>query len=167
MHCPNCGTKTSTEHKFCRACGLGLESFALLLAEQLPEAEAGSAQAEGLARLAARSRRVDFWLTAALFTFIACFVGAILYGIVGKLIIEKGQVFGGLIFLFVILLGLSSVGLVAYREHLKEKMQKRVEPQLPATETTGRLLPDGASFEPVPSVTEATTELLTVKKSRQ
>jgi hypothetical protein len=166
MHCPNCGTKTSTEHKYCRACGLGLEKFALLLAEQLPDGEAGLAQAEGLARLAARSRWVENILTAALFTFIACLVGVILYGIVGKLIIEKGQVLGGLIFLFVILLGLGSVGLVAYREHLKEKMQKRLEPQLPAAETTGRLLPDDSRFEPVSSVTEATTELLSVEKNR-
>src|ERR1044072_2695957 len=115
MHCPNCGTKTSTEHKYCRACGLGLEKFALLLAEQLPEGEAGRAGAEALARRAGRSRWVENILTAALFTFIACLVGVILYGIVGKLIIEKGEVLRGIIFLFVILLGLGSVRLVSDR----------------------------------------------------
>jgi predicted amidophosphoribosyltransferase len=36
MHCPNCGKKTNTEHKFCRSCGLPLEKVAQILAEQLP-----------------------------------------------------------------------------------------------------------------------------------
>ncbi|HXC70860.1 MAG TPA: zinc-ribbon domain-containing protein [Pyrinomonadaceae bacterium] len=29
MYCPNCGTKTSANQNFCRACGLGLEKIAL------------------------------------------------------------------------------------------------------------------------------------------
>ncbi len=36
MYCPNCGTKTSADQNFCRACGLGLEKIALSLNEQLP-----------------------------------------------------------------------------------------------------------------------------------
>jgi hypothetical protein len=166
MHCPNCGTKTSAEHKFCRACGLELEKFALLLAEQLPAGELGRAEAEGLARLAARERRTRFWLTAAGLACIVLVVSAVLYGIIAKLIIEKGEVVGGLIFLFIILLGLVFAGLATYNESLKEKLQRRHEPTLPRGETTGRLLPDGARFEPVPSVTERTTDLLSVENKR-
>jgi hypothetical protein len=167
MHCPNCGTKTSTEHKYCRSCGLSLEKFALLLAEELPAGELGRAEVEELTRLAARERRIVFWLTAAAALFIACVVGAVLYGIIGKIIIEKGHVFGGLVFLLVILLPLAFGGLFLYRESLQKKMQKRLEPALPRGEKTGRLLPDDARFEPVPSVTERTTELLSVEKSRR
>jgi hypothetical protein len=167
MHCPNCGTKNSTGHKFCRACGLSLEKFALLLAEELPAGELGRAEAEELARLAARERRARFWVTAAGLACIALVVSVVLYGIIFKFIIEKGEVVGGLIFLSVILLGLAFAGLATYNESLKEKMRKRLKPALPQGETTGRLLPDGARFEPVPSVTERTTELLTVKKSMQ
>ena len=166
MHCPNCGTKNSTEHRFCRACGLSLEKFALLLAEELPAGELGRAEAEALARLAARERRTRFWLTAAGFACIALVVGAALYGIIFKFIIEKGEVVGGLIFLFVILLGLAFAGLATYNESLKEKMRKRLEPTLPRVEPTGRLLPDGSRFEPVPSVTERTTELLAVENKK-
>jgi uncharacterized membrane protein YvbJ len=36
MYCPNCGTKTSIDQKFCRSCGLSLEKTALSLSEQLP-----------------------------------------------------------------------------------------------------------------------------------
>ena len=39
MHCPSCGTEAPVGQKFCRACGLSLESFAQLLAELLPDAE--------------------------------------------------------------------------------------------------------------------------------
>ncbi len=172
MHCPNCGTKTSTEHRFCRACGLSLEQFARLLAEQLPAGDAGRAQAAELARLAALGRRVESWATAAVGTLIALLVGVVFYGIIFKLIIGKGEVIGGLFLLVLILQGLVSVGLIVYRQHLREKMQKqeklagRLEPALAPGGAAERLLPE-SHFEPVPSVTEATTEPLTLKNSRQ
>ena len=89
MHCPNCGTRTSSEHKFCRVCGLALEEFAVKLAEQLPAVAGGREWAEELARLAARGRRVVFLLNAAAVTFISLVVGVVLYGIIANLIIEK------------------------------------------------------------------------------
>src|SRR5690348_8463346 len=35
MLCPNCGTKTTTEHKFCRNCGMNLEPVSRALAAHL------------------------------------------------------------------------------------------------------------------------------------
>jgi hypothetical protein len=167
MHCPNCGKKSSMEHKYCRNCGLGLEPFARALAEQLPAEACDPAQAELLARLSARQRRVELLLSGATLAFLAAVVGAVFYGIVAKIIIEKGQVLGGIAFLAVILLGLVSVGLVVFNESLKEKLAKRHAPDeaLPQSGPTGKLLPE-SRFEPVPSVTERTTELLAVEELR-
>ena len=36
MYCPNCGNRNSTDQKFCRSCGLGLQKVAQTLSEQLP-----------------------------------------------------------------------------------------------------------------------------------
>lgn len=164
MHCPHCGTESSSEQKFCRRCGLGLEKFALTLAEQLPE---GSGDYEVMARLLARQRRVEFWLSAAVMAFISLLVAAIFYALVVKIIIEKGQVVSGLIFLFVILLGLASVGLVVYNESLKEKLGKtpaREPAATPKEAATAKLLHE-SRIEPVPSVTERTTDLLAEARS--
>lgn len=163
MHCPDCGTRTSPEHRFCRSCGLSLEPFARLLAEHLPAETEGGAQAEALARLMARRRKVEWWLTAALAVFLTLIVGAVLYGIIVKMIINKGQVLGGLVALAIILLGLTSVGLVAYYESLKEKLEKRGERELQGAGAATRSLPE-PSFEPATSVADRTTELLEVRR---
>lgn len=47
MLCPNCGTKTTTEHKFCRNCGMNLEPVSRALAEHL---SVGGAAAGRVAR---------------------------------------------------------------------------------------------------------------------
>ncbi|HLM54599.1 MAG TPA: hypothetical protein VK422_00625, partial [Pyrinomonadaceae bacterium] len=124
MHCPDCGIMTSPEHRFCRACGLSLEPFARLLAEHLPAGTEGGAEAETLARLMARQRTVERWLGVALAVFLGAVAVGIFYGIIVKIIIGKGQLLAGLIFLGVILFGIASVGLVAARESLKEKLEK-------------------------------------------
>ena len=163
MHCPDCGAKTSPEHRFCRSCGLSLEPFARLLAEHLPAETEGGAEAGELARLMARQRKVERWLGIALSVFIGSIVLGILYGIVAKVIIGKGQLLAGLVFLTVILLGLASVALVAYRETLKEKMEKRRPAELQGEGAATRSLPD-ARFEPAASVTDRTTDLLAARR---
>jgi hypothetical protein len=37
MYCPTCGTKASTNQKFCRRCGMGLLKIFQLVAEHLSE----------------------------------------------------------------------------------------------------------------------------------
>ena len=43
MLCPNCGTKTTTEHKFCRNCGMNLEPVSRALAAHLSHGGAAAA----------------------------------------------------------------------------------------------------------------------------
>ena len=61
MLCPNCGTKTTTEHRFCRNCGMNLEPVSRALAAHLAHGGAASK----LARAA--DRRNVQRLTAGLF----------------------------------------------------------------------------------------------------
>jgi hypothetical protein len=42
--CPNCGTKTTTEHKFCRNCGMNLEPVSRALAAHLSHGGAAAAR---------------------------------------------------------------------------------------------------------------------------
>ena len=79
MFCPNCGAKTSTEQKFCRACGLGLEKIALSLTEQLPSGPDEN--------MLSQKERLERWGVAALSVFGVGILGLILWGIVYKIMI--------------------------------------------------------------------------------
>lgn len=157
MFCPNCGNKNSTEQKFCRSCGLGLEKIAHSLTEQLPAKLDNSLQA--------RQERLEWWGVAALSTFGIGALGAILYGIIYKIMIVQDKFWTGvgfLAFLIFVACGLLSAYLFAKAEEVKEastKRQVRQPEELVPGETTGKLLPE-SHFEPLPSVTEGTTELL-------
>ncbi|MBC7932740.1 MAG: hypothetical protein H7Z38_19435 [Rubrivivax sp.] len=155
MHCPNCGTKTSTEQKFCRSCGLSLDELARVLTEQLPEARA---------RLLERQQKVEQWLGRVSGAFVAMFVCALIVGVVWG-VIMKGQILSGLLLLAFIIGAVASLSLVVYNESLKEKLGQPAapDPALPVSAPTGKLLSE-SHFEPVPSVTERTTELLAVEE---
>lgn len=158
MYCPNCGKQTAPDQKFCRACGLGLDKIAQSLGEQLP--------ARIDETLLARKERFEKLGVAALSVFGLGVISIVLY-LAGKELLAKGDLREVLfaLGLFVMLAcGLVSVFLFAKAKDLGEKASQR---QLPsATErpsSTKELLPEG-HFEPVPTVTERTTELLFAEK---
>ena len=154
MFCPDCGKVNSAEQKFCRSCGLSLEKVAQSLAEQLPATESNK-------RLQDRQRRIERWLSILLGSMLTIFVVAVLWAVVYKIIIIKGDVFEGLIFLALFVAAVTALLLVVYRESLREASTKRQLSQttLPLTEHTAKLLPE-SDLEPIPNVTEGTTELL-------
>lgn len=159
MYCPNCGTKTSADQKFCRACGLGLEKIALSVSEQLPAKVNRSLQEQ--------KERFEKLGVAALSVFGLGVLSIIAYGIGYKLMMSKGDILAALAVIgFVIMMacGLASVVLFAKANEVAKEVTKRPsQPDLSSGESTKELLTEG-HFEPVPAVTERTTELLTVEK---
>ncbi|MFN2510598.1 MAG: hypothetical protein ABR568_04050 [Pyrinomonadaceae bacterium] len=137
---------------------MSLEKVAQSLAEQLPAAELNK-------HLQDRRRLTERWISILLGSTFTIFVGAVLWALVYKIIIIKGEVLEGLIFLAVFVGMVAALLLVIYRESLLEAAAKRqlAQPKLPLTEPTGKLLPESA-LEPIPSVTEGTTELLFAEK---
>lgn len=154
MYCPNCGAKTSTEQKFCRSCGLGLEKIALSLTEQLPTRVDES--------LVSQKERLERLGMAALSVFGVGVLGVILYGIVYKLMITHGMLLAGLGLLVMLIFmgsGLLSTILFAKAKEVEKAAGKRQIPDANASTTPTRELLSEGNFEPVPSVTDRTTEL--------
>ena len=159
MYCPNCGTKTSADQNFCRACGLGLEKIALSVNEQLPAKMNRSLQEQ--------KERFEKLGVAALSVFGLGVLSFIAYSIGYKLMVSKGDILTGLAmigFIIMIACGLASVILFAKAAEVgKGAIKRPSQTDLSSGESTKELLTEG-HFEPVPTVTERTTELLTVEK---
>lgn len=160
MYCPNCGNKTSAGHRFCRSCGLGLEKIAQSLVEQLP-----TKLDENLRE---RKNKIERLGVAALSIFGVGVLSLILYGVCWVILVE-GKVLEGvglLAFFVIVACGLLSVYLFAKADEVKEAEAKRPAEQpeeLAEKDASAKLLAEG-SLEPIPSVTERTTELLFAEK---
>ena len=163
MFCPNCGNENSIEQKFCRSCGLSLEKAAQSLAEQLPSklTKAQRSQKEKYERLG----------MIALSLFGLGIFGMILYGVVYRVIFVQGRTWEGLGVLgFIALIAcgiLASIFFAQANESDKLLIKSKPKPdrELRAPSQTGKLLAE-SELEPVPSVTERTTELLFAEQKR-
>jgi hypothetical protein len=165
MHCPNCGTRSAAEQKFCRSCGLNLEKVAQTLAEQLPTLAPTSAISSELIE---RRKKIERWIAGLCATGGAAFVLFLVYGIIYKMMIVKGAVFQGAVFLALLVGFVTALLLVIYREHLQEQAAKASASEthaLPQSESTAKLLEE-AHAPSFASVTERTTELLASEKRR-
>jgi zinc ribbon protein len=153
MHCPNCGKAASTDQQFCRICGLNLAEFSQLLREKLPSLKGElQEQKRSLERWALR-----LWTGAG-----AIFYVALYWAIISEIIIGKGHVLGGTLFLLVIT-ALSVGGLlILYSSALEKRskyMQADQKESLPKQNTAPELL-SSTNPELRVSVTEHTTDLL-------
>lgn len=163
MYCPNCGAKTATDQNFCRACGLQLEKIAASLAEQLPTKVNLTLQQQK-----ERYEKIGMALLSVFGLGVLIFI---LYSVGYKLMVSQGNILAGLAmlgFLVMIICGLASVVLFAKAKEVGEGTPKRSQPVSLAngSESTKELLTEG-NFEPVPSVTDRTTDLLTVERSER
>jgi hypothetical protein len=158
MYCPNCGKTNSTEQRFCRSCGLGLEKIVATLSEQLSTAAPDQP-------LLKRQRQLERWIKITGGSALSIPVGAVLWGIIYEIILIKGEVLAGSLFLaFIIGLILFAL-LVIYRESLMQPANKRqtTQPNLPQENRPEKLLPE-PYLEPLSGVTERTTQFIKEEK---
>ncbi len=158
MYCPNCGKTNSTDQRFCRSCGLGLEKVVESLSEQLSTTDLDKGVLE-------RQRRLGLAINIIAGSIISIPVGGVLWGIIYEVIIVKGEVVAGSLFLaFIIGLILFTL-LVIYRESLMKPSNKRrtAQPSLSPEGTGEKLLPE-TYREPLSSVTERTTRFIKEEK---
>jgi len=152
MHCPKCGTVASENQKFCRSCGFGLEKVAdLIIAD-------GNESGE----LPATWRMIERLRDFIFFGFLTILVGGISYGLIQKIMIEKGHFWQGLLFLLVIYGGIAAVILsfVIDEKRMAHRKRDATSPtELPPAETTNKLSLE-VPRDPALSVTEGTTQSL-------
>ena len=155
MLCPNCGTKTTNEHKFCRNCGMNLAPVAQAVAAHLSH---GGAPTAAAAREA--ERRGTRRLTRGLFTGAFVFLLGLL---MGSLPSVPFKVVGPMIALLGVIFSLVTL-LSSMRADATTEAPPAPPTQMPeGAAPTGRLLHEN-TIEPVPaSVTDHTTELLGVE----
>jgi len=157
MYCPNCAQENSTEQKFCRKCGLNLERSAESLLEQRPDRDAVISN-----RRLERFGNIAFGgLGLVGFTAVA----AMLYTIVTKFILTGTGVAFGVILSFLLIFAVLGLVYVVLNEVKKEKRSKVSAANMIEKVNgpdTARLL-ESREFEPIPSITENTTDLLKVE----
>ena len=160
MFFPTCGSKNSTQQKFCRSCGLGLEQAAQSLVEQIPAKIDQS--------LERRKEKLERFGVIALGCLGVVGVGALIYMTIFDMMLKQGKILGGLAFLTIVICGLLAAFFFKYANYLKETpVKNRLQPpeEMREYETATKLLND-SYLEPIPIVTERTTELLYVGEKK-
>lgn len=151
MHCPNCGIPVPHDQRFCRACGLSLPESSQLLAEKVPTAQED---------LQVQKRKIERWRLRLWTGAGAIFYIALYWAIISQIIIVKGHVLGGILFLLVVT-AISLGGLlILYSSALERRSAYRLSDQPREKGDTSPELMVSPPSELTSSVTEPTTELL-------
>ena len=151
MLCPNCGTKTKTEHRFCRHCGMNLEPVSKALSEHL---SAGGAPAAPGAGRGAAPEAMGCLFAGVVVILLGVLLTAFMPGRAFKFVGVASAVIG------LVAVLVSALSLRSMSNNAAEAPSDAPDAAAP---TTGRLLRE-QTFEPVPaSVTDHTTELLGVE----
>jgi hypothetical protein len=162
MHCPRCGAEAVIGQQFCRGCGFNLEKVAELVAEQ-PSA----LSIPTLAHLHLRQRRFEHWAGIAGLAFMSLVFLSLIYLVIIELMIKSGKIGVGLLLLIFFLGGGVIAALQGYAKSLKQQLTLKnsatVEDLLKAG-TINQLEPQR---EPISSVTDHTTELLTAQPRKR
>jgi hypothetical protein len=162
MHCPRCGTNAAVDQQFCRSCGLNLEKVAEFLGEELlaPNAETTN----DLARLRERQQKLEQWGGIAAMSTLGLIFLTLVIIIIRGMIMGTTPLLTGLLFIALVIIALVMAWLLSSAQLLKNKLAARpltASNQIKAKDTE-ELYP---YREPVESITDRTTELLTTSKN--
>ena len=153
MHCPSCGDETPLDQKFCRKCGMNLESIGQLVAEHAaPESLTPQKREHDKTML----RQMYRWM---IWGFLVLLIGLVL--IVTNKQLALGR-FVNLIGSILLLAGtaIATYGVLApFRASFSKQIKGGNRPELPLTKPTDEL-PDARTPIPITGITERTTELL-------
>ena len=161
MHCARCGTSATVGQQFCRSCGLNLEKVVELLGEEVEL----SSVIDERARLRERQRKFEQWGgIAGLVTFLLILLTLIIVVFSQMILKQSALVIPGLL-LILLAIGAAVMGLFqTYSKSLMAKLANPPQPRsldLPGSGETRKL---EGHREPVPTVTDRTTELLVPAK---
>lgn len=155
MFCPNCGNENAEKLKFCRNCGLKLEKISRILAEEnLPNQQTSIFHNRKL------FERLGY---ISLFCFLGMGFGYVFYLAVYIKFLLFGKELMGIFALFgFIVLGLLSLFFFNFHKFYDSR-DAETDMSAEFEKIEERLLSEG-EFEPVPTVTENSTELLYAEK---
>ena len=160
MHCPSCGAETTLEQRFCRSCGMDLETVSkLVAAHSSPE----TLKLEKSLTEKANRQRMYQSLKWGMICFI---LGMAALATTKTLALDKIFNLGPLFLLFM------GMGLMLYSVLLPMRERASSSRKIPGPGTTSELpetettkeLPAARVPVPVPSVTERTTQLIATEK---
>lgn len=162
MFCPSCGANNSTEQKFCRTCGMNLETVSETLLSQFPNAQQATLQKQE--KMLERFGTFVFGGFAIMIGLGA--IGLIIGVIFAMVVSGRDPLKGTLLALFLTFASLA-LSYVVMNEFLKDKRKRLKAEPLPeivlsSSADTGKMLKTG-EFQPIPSVVDETTDLLPIE----
>lgn len=157
MFCPGCGGKTSAEQRFCRSCGMNVESIVASMLEQLPAAR------QELVRQEEKLERFGSIAFGGFGVVLGIGFLGLLYWIFSKMVLSGTQPAAGVLLMaFLVFAGLT-LTYVFLNESLKEKRNKLASIHFPREALEGQTphheLPDRPP-DHIPSAVEDTTRTL-------
>jgi hypothetical protein len=159
MFCPNCGTRNGVEQNYCRGCGLKLDAIVEAVSDQFPSKEFADLQCwkERFQRMGLFCLSIAGLIGFSLMLFLAAQYKLVLLG--------PGALYGSAIMALIGFLLLSAFLFGYPKLFMKAKELPRDKDQSSVPDTAKLI--DDRPFEPAPSVTEDTTDLLKVPAARQ
>lgn len=162
MYCPNCGTETQADKKFCRACGMDLTLIVRAMTGALPIFEPAQLPTESPRRKMVKMGFITFGggiLLAALLAIFSEVVSQMSQGF--SHVLQNLSPIGGL----VVLLGL---GMMIYSLFLPKApvVQPFLMPEALPQPPPRAQLPPESYRQPISSVTESTTRLFEETEAR-